>query len=174
MRRLSGGSDYQRRRPAATCCVSRTIRSAATYYFRRRITHFRRLPAGWRQPCCFTHPDGGGVLCREVKSEPPASRSCQAYCMICISNRGLAGGVSSHHCWPSTGRGDRRGASRVGAGIMAAAPGRARPQAGAAAHDVHAGNIIHNESGPKPIDWEYAGDGDIALSWPADHARRRW
>lgn len=43
--------------------------------------------------------------------------------------------------------------------------------------DVHAGNIVHTESGLKLIDWEYAGDGDIALElaavWVDDVARRR-
>ncbi|XPE49849.1 thiamine kinase [Shigella flexneri] len=29
--------------------------------------------------------------------------------------------------------------------------------------DVHAGNLVHSASGLKLIDWEYAGDGDIAL-----------
>ncbi len=33
--------------------------------------------------------------------------------------------------------------------------------------DVHAGNIIHSESGLRLIDWEYAGDGDIALELAA-------
>ncbi len=108
-----------------------------------------------------------------MKSELPASRSCQAYCMICISNRGLAGGLASHHCWPSTGRGAiRRGASRVGcAGISGCAAGRARPQAGAADMDVHAGNYSY-ESGLRLIDWEYAGDGDIALELAAVEHRR--
>ncbi|HCA2318041.1 TPA: phosphotransferase, partial [Klebsiella pneumoniae] len=43
--------------------------------------------------------------------------------------------------------------------------------------DVHAGNIIHNESGLRLIDWEYAGDGDIALElaavWITPGERRR-
>lgn len=29
--------------------------------------------------------------------------------------------------------------------------------------DVHAGNIVHGASGLRLIDWEYAGDGDVAL-----------
>ncbi len=101
--------------------------------------------------------------------------------MICISNRGLAGGLASHHCWPSTGRGAiRRGASRGGyAGISGcAAEGEPRPLRLAPLHmDVHAGNIIHNESGLRLIDWEYAGDGDIALElaavWITPGERRR-
>ncbi len=96
--------------------------------------------------------------------------------MICISNRGLAGGLALHHCWPSTGRGAiRRGASLVGyAGISSCAAGASRPPAAGAAHmDVHAGNIIHNESGLRLIDWEYAGDGDIALELAAVWITRR-
>ena len=33
--------------------------------------------------------------------------------------------------------------------------------------DVHAGNLVHSASGLKLIDWEYAGDGDIALELAA-------
>ena len=33
--------------------------------------------------------------------------------------------------------------------------------------DVHAGNLVHSVSGLKLIDWEYAGDGDIALELAA-------
>lgn len=29
--------------------------------------------------------------------------------------------------------------------------------------DVHTGNVVHGESGLRLIDWEYAGDGDVAL-----------
>lgn len=43
--------------------------------------------------------------------------------------------------------------------------------------DVHAGNIIATASGLKLIDWEYAGDGDIALElaavWTEDERHRR-
>lgn len=42
--------------------------------------------------------------------------------------------------------------------------------------DVHAGNIVHAEGGLKLIDWEYAGDGDIALElaavWTPDNQQR--
>lgn len=43
--------------------------------------------------------------------------------------------------------------------------------------DVHAGNIVHTPTGERLIDWEYAGDGDVALElaavWmPSENARR--
>ena len=42
--------------------------------------------------------------------------------------------------------------------------------------DVHAGNIVHTANGPRLIDWEYAGDGDVALElaavWTPDDATR--
>jgi thiamine kinase len=42
--------------------------------------------------------------------------------------------------------------------------------------DVHAGNIVHTPAGDRLIDWEYAGDGDIALElaavWMPDDAAR--
>ncbi len=43
--------------------------------------------------------------------------------------------------------------------------------------DVHAGNIVHTRAGERLIDWEYCGDGDVALElaavWmPTDEARR--
>lgn len=43
--------------------------------------------------------------------------------------------------------------------------------------DVHAGNLVHTAQGLRLIDWEYAGDGDIALELASvwtdnEHARR--
>lgn len=43
--------------------------------------------------------------------------------------------------------------------------------------DVHAGNIVHTAAGERLIDWEYAGDGDVALElaalWmPSENARQ--
>lgn len=42
--------------------------------------------------------------------------------------------------------------------------------------DVHPGNIVHTASGLRLIDWEYAGDGDIALElaavWMTGQAER--
>ncbi|EPT7105955.1 thiamine kinase [Klebsiella michiganensis] len=56
--------------------------------------------------------------------------------------------------------------------------GEPRPLRLAPLHmDVHAGNIVHGEAGLRLIDWEYAGDGDVALElaavWiePAAHRR---
>lgn len=43
--------------------------------------------------------------------------------------------------------------------------------------DVHGDNIVHTASGLRLIDWEYAGDGDIALElaavWVADESQHR-
>lgn len=43
--------------------------------------------------------------------------------------------------------------------------------------DVHAGNLVHTGDGIRLIDWEYAGDGDIALElasvWMDSEAERR-
>ncbi len=105
--------------------------SAATYYFRRQYRALRRLPARLAPTpaVLLTLLDGGGVLRRGgEKRLTGLPRSCQAYCMICISNRGLAGGLASHHCWPSTGRGAiRRGASRVGCAGISGCAARASP-----------------------------------------------
>ncbi|MGO1309948.1 MAG: thiamine kinase [Kluyvera intermedia] len=42
--------------------------------------------------------------------------------------------------------------------------------------DIHAGNIVHTSQGPRLIDWEYAGDGDVALElaavWTQDNLQR--
>lgn len=42
--------------------------------------------------------------------------------------------------------------------------------------DVHAGNIVHTSAGVRLIDWEYTGDGDVALElaavWTPDDAAR--
>jgi thiamine kinase len=43
--------------------------------------------------------------------------------------------------------------------------------------DVHAGNLVHSAAGLRLIDWEYAGDGDVALElaavWAEDEAQRQ-
>ncbi|GJL39912.1 TPA: thiamine kinase [Enterobacter chengduensis] len=43
--------------------------------------------------------------------------------------------------------------------------------------DVHAGNIVHTSAGIRLIDWEYAGDGDVALElaavWSESDAARQ-
>ena len=43
--------------------------------------------------------------------------------------------------------------------------------------DIHAGNIVLTEQGLRLIDWEYAGDGDIALElaavWSENHTQRQ-
>lgn len=56
--------------------------------------------------------------------------------------------------------------------------GEPRPLRLAPLHmDVHAGNIVHTADGLRLIDWEYAGDGDVALElaavWTADMKQRR-
>ncbi|MCS4269901.1 MULTISPECIES: thiamine kinase [Raoultella] len=55
--------------------------------------------------------------------------------------------------------------------------GEPRPLRLAPLHmDVHAGNLVHTAGGLRLIDWEYAGDGDIALELAAvwiDSARQR-
>ncbi len=33
--------------------------------------------------------------------------------------------------------------------------------------DIHAGNLVHTTDGIRLIDWEYAGDGDIAMELAA-------
>lgn len=55
--------------------------------------------------------------------------------------------------------------------------GEPRPLRVAPLHmDVHPGNIVHGANGLQLIDWEYAGDGDIALElaavWTADNHQR--
>ena len=56
--------------------------------------------------------------------------------------------------------------------------GEPRPLRLAPLHmDVHAGNIVHTETGCRLLDWEYAGDGDIALElasvWSESDAQRQ-
>lgn len=42
--------------------------------------------------------------------------------------------------------------------------GEPRPLRLAPLHmDIHAGNLVHSERGLRLIDWEYAGDGDVAM-----------
>ena len=43
--------------------------------------------------------------------------------------------------------------------------------------DVHAGNIVHTPAGSRLLDWEYAGDGDVALElasvWTESEVQRQ-
>jgi len=56
--------------------------------------------------------------------------------------------------------------------------GEPRPLRLAPLHmDVHAGNIVHTDAGIRLLDWEYAGDGDVALElasvWTESDAERQ-
>lgn len=56
--------------------------------------------------------------------------------------------------------------------------GEPRPLRLAPLHmDVHAGNIVHTAAGVRLLDWEYAGDGDVALElasvWTESDAQRQ-
>jgi len=56
--------------------------------------------------------------------------------------------------------------------------GEPRPLRLAPLHmDVHAGNIVHTDAGIRLLDWEYAGDGDVALElasvWTDSDAERQ-
>lgn len=147
--------------------------SAATYYFRRQYHALRRLPARLAPTPLFYSPCWMVVeyCAGEVKSELPASPQ-------------LSGLLYDLHQQPRFGW-------RVSLTPLLAQywqrcdPARRKPRwlrwhqrlrrrgellspRLAPLHmDVHAGNIIHNESGLRLIDWEYAGDGDIALELAA-------
>ncbi len=128
---LSGGSviisDGDRRQRAAS--AARSVCRHLPFSPSVSRTPPTACRAGANPAVLLTLLVGGGVLRRGgEKRVTGLPRSCQAYCMICISNRGLAGGLASHHCWPSTGRGAiRRGASRVGCAGISGCAARASP-----------------------------------------------
>ena len=94
--------------------------------------------------------------------------------MICISNRGLAGGLALHAAaGPVLAAGAiRRGGQRRWLRMAsAAAPSAGRAPAPAAGvrctWTSTPAILVHSASGLRLIDWEYAGDGDIALELAA-------
>lgn len=104
--------------------------SAATYHFRRQYHALRRLPARLAPTPLFYSPCWMVVeYCTgEVKSELPASPQLSGLLYDLHQQPRLAGGLASHHCWPSTGRGAiRRGASRVGCAGISGCAARASP-----------------------------------------------
>ena len=147
--------------------------SAAACYFRRQYRALRRLPARLAPNPLFYSPCWMVVeyCVGEVKSELP---DCPQ----------LSGLLYDLHQQPRFGW-------RVSLGPLLAQywqrsdparrtprwlrwhqrlcrRGEPRPLRLAPLHmDVHAGNIIHSDAGLKLIDWEYAGDGDIALELAA-------
>nr|WP_153678345.1 thiamine kinase [Klebsiella quasipneumoniae] len=157
--------------------------SAAACYFRRQYRALRRLPARLAPNPLFYSPCWMVVeyCAGEVKSELP---DCPQ----------LSGLLYDLHQQPRFGW-------RVSLGPLLAQywqrsdparrtprwlrwhqrlrrRGEPRPMRLAPLHmDVHAGNIIHSDSGLTLIDWEYAGDGDIALElaavWIAPDERRQ-
>ncbi|MDP1295190.1 thiamine kinase [Klebsiella quasipneumoniae] len=157
--------------------------SAAACYFRRQYRALRRLPARLAPNPLFYSPCWMVVeyCAGEVKSELP---DCPQ----------LSGLLYDLHQQPRFGW-------RVSLGPLLAQywqrsdparrtprwlrwhqrlcrRGEPRPLRLAPLHmDVHAGNIIHSDAGLKLIDWEYAGDGDIALElaavWIAPDERRQ-
>jgi thiamine kinase len=71
-------------------------------------------------------------------------------------------------CLNATGRPRLTGARRVAGTLKRLRKaGEPQPLRLAPLHmDVHAGNIVHT-AGLRLIDWEYAGDGDVALELAA-------
>ncbi len=89
--------DYQRRRPAARAAsAARSVCRHLLFSPSVSRTPPTACQAGTNPAVLLTLLDGGGVLRRgSEKRVTGLPRSCQAYCMICISNRGLAGGLAS-------------------------------------------------------------------------------
>ena len=157
--------------------------SAASCYFRRQYRALRRLPARLAPAPLFYSPCWMVVeyCAGEVKSELPACPMLSDLLYDVHQQPRFGWRVTLapllaqywQTCDPA-----RRTPRWLRWHQRLRRRGEPRPLRLAPLHmDVHAGNIIHSESGLRLIDWEYAGDGDIALElaavWISPHQRRQ-
>ncbi len=164
--------DYQRRRPAARAAsAARSVCRHLLFSPSVSRTPPTACQTGANPAVLLTLLDGGGVLRGEVKSELPASPQLSGLLYDLHQQPRFGWRVSLtpllaqywQRCDPA-----RRKPRWLRWHQRLRRQGEPRPLRLAPLHmDVHAGNIIHNESGLRLIDWEYAGDGDIALELAA-------
>jgi Predicted choline kinase involved in LPS biosynthesis len=156
---------------------------AAEFYFLRQYHALRRLPVSLAPKPVFYTPGWMVVefIAGEVKSVLPADHSLAALLYHLHEQprfgwRVVLLPLLEHywqHCNPA-----RRSPLWLRCWHQLRKQGEPQPLRLVPLHmDVHAGNIVHSASGLRLIDWEYAGDGDVALElaavWTEDDAARR-
>ena len=157
--------------------------SAPEYYFRRQYRALRSLPADFA-PRPVGYSSGWMAveyLEGEVAQALPATGDLASLLLLLHRQRCFGWRVTLlpllehywQHCDP-----ERRFPQWLRGLKRLRKQGEPRPLRLAPLHmDVHAGNIIRSREGMRLIDWEYAGDGDIALElagvWMPDEQQRQ-
>lgn len=156
--------------------------SAPAAHFRRQYLALKRLPAGLvPEPCFFSQ--GWMVveyLAGEIKTTLPDTPTLAALLYHLHRQRRLGWRIALmpllEQYWQQAAPA-RRTPYWLAQLKKRRARGEPQPLRLAPLHmDVHAGNIVHTAAGERLIDWEYAGDGDVALElaavWTPDKAAR--
>ncbi|MGY5367422.1 thiamine kinase [Enterobacter oligotrophicus] len=158
--------------------------TAPASHFRRQFRALRRLPADLVPQPCFFIRDWMAVeyLAGEIKSVLPDTPTLAAMLYHLHRQRRLGWRIVllpllEQYWQQSSPR--RRTPYWLAQLKQLRKAGEPQPLRLAPLHmDVHAGNVVYTPTGEKLIDWEYAGDGDVALElaavWmPDDTSRAR-
>ncbi len=157
--------------------------SAPASHFRRQLRALQRLPADI-VPTPHFYAEGWmavDYLAGEIKSVLPDPPRLAALLYHLHRQRRLGWRIALlpllEQYWQQSSP-DRRSPFWLAQLRRLRKAGEPRPLRLAPLHmDVHAGNIVHTSAGERLIDWEYAGDGDVALElaavWTADDAERQ-
>ncbi|MCP2122614.1 UNVERIFIED_ORG: thiamine kinase [Pantoea agglomerans] len=156
--------------------------SAPASHFRRQFRTLRRLPADLvPKPCFFTQGwMAVEYLAGEIKSTLPHTPALAAmlyhlHRQPCLGWRVTLLPLLEKY-WQQASP-DRRTPFWLAQLKRMRKRGEPQPLRLSPLHmDVHAGNIVHTPAGARLIDWEYAGDGDVALElaavWMPEDASR--
>jgi len=147
--------------------------SAPASHFRRQYRALRRLPVDLVPQPCFFMQGWMAVeyLAGEIKSELPDPPTLAAMLYHLHSQPRLGWRVTLapllEQYWQQALPG-RRTPFWLAELKRLRKAGEPQPLRLVPLHmDVHAGNIVHTSAGTRLIDWEYAGDGDVALELAA-------
>ena len=157
--------------------------AAPAFHFRRQYLALKRLPADVVPKPCFFKTGWMAVeyLAGEVKTVLPDAQTLAAvlYHLHRQSRLGWRITLSPllEYYWLQAAP-QRRSPFWLSMLKRLRRRGEPRPLRLVPVHmDVHAGNIVHSAFGDRLIDWEYAGDGDVALElaavWCSTEAARQ-
>ncbi|MBO4148414.1 thiamine kinase [Enterobacter ludwigii] len=156
---------------------------APASHFRRQFRALKRLPSDLVPEPCFFRQGWMAVayLAGEVKSELPDTPVLAAMLYHLHQQPRLGWRIALlpllEHYWQQA-LPDRRTPMWLAHLKRLRKAGEPQPMRLSPLHmDVHIGNIVHTSAGARLIDWEYAGDGDVALElaavWTESEAARQ-
>jgi thiamine kinase len=153
---------------------------APASHFRRQFRALRRLPWISCLPLVFSDRAGWPSTIWKGSEKRAAGHAELAAMLYHLHRQPRLGWRITFRCLNTTGSRPRlTDVLQCGWHISSGCVKRAsRSRFGSPLHmDVHAGNIVHTPAGIRLIDWEYAGDGDVALElaavWTESEAARQ-